>query len=87
MASCSRSDHAWLGVMCDAGSRTARCVDGLKRASKAVVVARGATYVAGARKELSHLVAMSPFSQQLAYKCILGARSVWHLAIGQRGEG
>jgi short-chain Z-isoprenyl diphosphate synthase len=59
----------------------------LKRASKGVVVARGATYVAGARKELAHLVAMSAFSQQLAYKCILGARSVWHSAIGRRGEG
>jgi hypothetical protein len=61
MASCSRSDPAWLSVMCDAGSRTARCVDGLKRVCEAVVVARGATYVAGARKELTHLVATSAF--------------------------
>jgi hypothetical protein len=68
--------------MCDAGSRTARCVDGLKRASKGVVVARGATYVAGARKELAHLVAMSAFSQQLAYKCILG-----HEAFGIQPSG
>jgi hypothetical protein len=30
---------AWLSVMCDAGSRTARWVDCLKRASKVVVVA------------------------------------------------
>jgi hypothetical protein len=29
---------AWLSVMCDAGSRTARWVDGLKRAFRAVVV-------------------------------------------------
>jgi hypothetical protein len=33
------------------------------------------------------LVAMSAFSQQLAYKFNLGARSVWHSAIGRRGEG
>src|SRR6266511_345226 len=32
---------AWLSVMCDAGRRTARWVDCLKRASKAVVAARG----------------------------------------------
>src|SRR5215831_1212443 len=31
---------AWLSVMCDAGSRTARWVDGLKRAFRVVVVAR-----------------------------------------------
>jgi hypothetical protein len=46
------------------------------------VVARGATYVAGARKELAHLVAMSAFSQQLAYKCILG-----HEAFGIQPSG
>jgi hypothetical protein len=49
MESCSRSDPAWLSVMCDAGSRTARWADCLKRISKAVVVARGTTYVAASR--------------------------------------
>ena len=33
---------AWLSVMCDAGSRTARWVDGLKRAFRAVVVSHAA---------------------------------------------
>ena len=37
---------AWLTVMCDAGSRTARWAGGLKRVSKAVAVARRASYVA-----------------------------------------
>jgi len=33
---------AWLTVMCDAGSRTARWASGLKRVSRAVAVARRA---------------------------------------------
>ena len=37
---------AWLTVMCDAGSRPARWTGGLKRVSKAVAVARRASYVA-----------------------------------------
>jgi hypothetical protein len=37
---------AWLTVMCDAGSRTARCAGDLKRVSKVVAVARRASYVA-----------------------------------------
>ena len=37
---------AWLTVMCDAGSRPARWAGGLKRVSKAVAVARRASYVA-----------------------------------------
>jgi hypothetical protein len=39
-------DPAWLTVMCDAGSRPARCAGGLKRVSQAVAVARRASYVA-----------------------------------------
>jgi hypothetical protein len=35
---------AWLTVMCDAGSRPARWADGLKRVSKAVAVARRASW-------------------------------------------
>ena len=38
-------DPAWLTVMCDAGSRPARCAGGLKRVSQAVAVARRASYV------------------------------------------
>jgi hypothetical protein len=110
---------AWLSVMCDAGSRTARWVDGLKRAFRAVVVARGATYVAAklasegsllvadigdvsqvplaAKRNAEKMWALARslliwwrrphFRNSLAYKCDLGARSVWHSAIGLRGVG
>jgi hypothetical protein len=37
---------AWLTVMCDAGSRTARWAGGLKRVTKVAAVARRASYVA-----------------------------------------
>src|SRR5215471_11955762 len=37
-----RHGPAWLTVMCDAGSRTARWAGGLKRVSRAVAVARRA---------------------------------------------
>ena len=40
---------ACLTVMCDAGSRIARCARGLKRVSKAVAVARRASYLAAKR--------------------------------------
>jgi hypothetical protein len=40
---------AWLTVMCDAGSRTARSAGGLKRVSKVVAIARRASYVAAKR--------------------------------------
>jgi hypothetical protein len=40
---------AWLTVMCDAGSRTARWAGGLKSVSEAVAVARRASYVAAKR--------------------------------------
>ena len=40
---------AWLTFMCDAGSRAARWAVGLKRVSKAVAVARRASYVAAKR--------------------------------------
>jgi hypothetical protein len=40
---------AWLTFMCDAGSRAARWAGGLKRVSKAVAVARRASYVAAKR--------------------------------------
>jgi len=40
-----------------------------------------------ARKELAHLWRRPHFRNSLIYKCDLGARSVWHSAIGQRGVG
>src|SRR5262249_583087 len=58
---------AWLSVMCDAGSRTARWVDGLKRAFRAVVVARGATYVAA--KLASEGIAAGNGHRGTSHKC------------------
>src|SRR5258707_5658469 len=62
------SDPAWLTVMCDAGNRIARWAGGLKRVSKAVAVARRASYVAAKRERCSSMT--NP-----AQECLLRS---WH---------